>query len=287
LTRCSGVDIAAPGPIESRENRPSLPKHKLSEFARMTGPVAPPIRISVVVPIYNEEPNIGRLLAEVQPVLEGLGTSWEVVAVDDGSRDASLRLLTEAQAARPWLRVVCFDQNRGQTAAFLAGFRAARGEILVTMDADLQNDPKDIPKLLERMPEYDVVCGFRAKRDDPLRKRWASKIANAVRRWVLKDNIRDTGCSLKAFRRECADCVPPFNGMHRFFPILMAAQGFRVTQVEVGHRPREAGASKYGTLDRLVRSLPDMFAVRWMNRRRLRLDARDGGGAGADGGSAA
>ncbi len=120
-----------------------------------------------------------------------------------------------------------------------------------------------------------MACGVRAKRNDPVQKRWGSKLANGFRRWVLKDDIRDTGCSLKAFRRECAECVPAFNGMHRFFPILMAAAGWRVTQVDVAHRPREAGASKYGTFDRLVKSLPDLFAVRWMNRRRVRLDAKE------------
>ena len=232
-------------------------------------------RVSVVVPIYNEEPNIQPLLSELQQTLDGLGDAYEVVAVDDGSADASARLLTEAKGGRPWLRVLRFAENRGQTAAFLAGFRAARGGIIVTIDADLQNDPKDIPGLLDLMRDHDVVCGVRAKRDDPVQKRWGSRIANAFRRWVLKDNIKDTGCSLKAFRRECTECVPPYNGMHRFLPILMGAQGYRIAQVNVNHRPREAGTSKYGTFDRLVRSLPDLFAVRWMNRRRLNLEARE------------
>jgi len=246
----------------------------------MSDDVAEAPRISVVVPIYNEEPNIHPLVAELQQALDGLGQSYEVVAVDDGSADDSARLLVEAQADRPWLRVVRFSENRGQTAAFLAGFRAARGEILVTIDADLQNDPADIPKLLDLMEENDVVCGVRAKRDDPIQKRWGSKIANAFRRWMLKDRIKDTGCSLKAFRRECTECVPPYNGMHRFLPILMGAQGYRIAQVDVNHRPREAGVSKYGTFDRLVRSLPDLFAVRWMNKRRLNLAADEVGSRG-------
>ena len=235
-----------------------------------TGP-----RVSVVVPIYNEEPNIDGLLRELQEVLDAIGGRYEVVAVDDGSSDASLRLLTEGKIGRPWLRVLTFGENRGQTAAFLAGFSAARGEVIVTIDADLQNDPRDIPKLLALMGDHDVVCGVRAKRDDPIQKRWGSKLANSFRRWLLKDSIKDTGCSLKAFRRACVACVPPFNGMHRFFPILMGAQGHRVTQVDVNHRPREAGVSKYGTFDRLVRSLPDLFAVRWMNKRRLNLAASE------------
>jgi len=232
-------------------------------------------RISVVVPIYNEEPNIAPLLEELQRVLDSIGGAFEVVAVDDGSSDASADLLAKAKEDRPWLRVLKFPENRGQTAAFLAGFRAAKGDVIVTIDADLQNDPADIPKLLELMADHDVVCGVRAKRDDPLQKRWGSRLANGFRRWVLKDNIKDTGCSLKAFRRECTECVPPYNGMHRFFPILMGARGYRVAQVDVNHRPREAGVSKYGTFDRLVRSLPDLFAVRWMNKRRLDLDARE------------
>ncbi len=243
-------------------------------------------RLSVVAPSYKEEPNIGRLLGELQAALDGTGESYEVVAVDDGSKDGSRRLLAEAQAGRPWLRALAFASNRGQTAAFLAGFQAARGDILVTIDADLQNDPKDIPKLLALMADHDVVCGVRAKRDDPVQKRWGSKLANAFRRWVLKDDIKDTGCSLKAFRRECAACVPPYNGMHRFFPILMGAQGYRIAQVDVNHRPREAGVSKYGTFDRLVRSLPDLFAVRWMNKRRLDLKAEELGAKEPEGGVA-
>lgn len=232
-------------------------------------------KLSLVVPVFNEEPNIAPLLEQVGAVLTGMGEPFEVVAVDDGSGDASARLLQEAAAVRPWLRVLRFPENRGQTAAFLAGFRAARGDVLVTIDADLQNDPDDIPALVRLVGEWDVVCGVRAKRNDPVQKRWGSRLANGFRRWVLKDDIRDTGCSLKAFRRECAECVPAFNGMHRFFPILMGACGWRVAQVEVAHRPREAGVSKYGTFDRLAKSLPDLFAVRWMNRRRLRLDAEE------------
>ena len=234
-------------------------------------------RVSVVVPIYNEEPNISPLLEQLHEVLETVGGGYEVVAVDDGSKDASARLLAEAMAERPWLRLIRLPENRGQTAAFLIGFGAARGEIIVTIDADLQNDPHDIPKLLERIGEYDVVCGVRAKRDDPIQKRLGSKLANAFRRWVLKDTIKDTGCSLKAFRRECVECIPPFNGMHRFLPILMGAQGYRIAQVDVNHRPREAGVSKYGTFDRLVRTLPDLFAVRWMIKRRLNLTAEEVG----------
>lgn len=243
----------------------------------MNSPSPDTPRVSVVVPIYNEEPNIAPLLAQLHDALEGVGCAYEVVAVDDGSKDASARLLTEAMAERPWLRVIRLPENRGQTAAFLIGFAAACGEILVTIDADLQNDPRDIPKLVELIGEYDVVCGVRAKRDDPVQKRVGSKIANAFRRWVLKDAIKDTGCSLKAFRRECVACVPPYNGMHRFFPILMGAAGYRIAQVDVNHRPREAGVSKYGTFDRLVRTLPDLFAVRWMIKRRLKLDAEEVG----------
>jgi glycosyltransferase involved in cell wall biosynthesis len=238
--------------------------------------------ISVVVPIYNEEPNISRLLEQLQRVLDRFGRRYEVVAVDDGSVDASRRLLADAMSGRPWLRVLAFGENRGQTAAFLAGFRAARGDVVVTIDADLQNDPEDIPTLVDLIGRYDVACGVRSKRDDPIQKRWGSKIANAFRRWMLKDNIKDTGCSLKAFRRECVDSIPSFNGMHRFFPILMAAHGYTVTQTDVNHRPREAGISKYGTLDRLVKSLPDLFAVRWMSRRRLSLVAEELGQPSAD-----
>jgi glycosyltransferase involved in cell wall biosynthesis len=172
----------------------------------------------------------------------------------------------------PRIRLIQFGHNHGQSAAFAAGFKAARGKIFVTLDADLQNNPADIPLLLEMMRDYDVVCGWRHKRNDPWIKKVSSRIGNAVRNKLSEEEIADTGCSLKAFRRECFDNVKLFKGMHRFFPTLMKMEGFRVTQVKVSHHPRLHGESKYNIRNRLFSSFQDLLAIRWMKKRRINYD---------------
>jgi glycosyltransferase involved in cell wall biosynthesis len=167
------------------------------------------------------------------------------------------------------VRVVVFEKNAGQTAAMDAGLRAARGEILVTLDADLQNDPHDIPLLLAEIGRFDVVVGYRAIRQDSLVKRITSKVGNGVRNWLTRERIRDTGCSLKAFRREAVARLKLYKGMHRFLPTLCKMEGFTVTEVKVNHRPRVHGKTKYGVFDRLRATVPDVLAVRWMQSRVL------------------
>ena len=227
------------------------------------------IDLSVVIPIYNERENLAPLEEKLNENLLKLDLSYEVVLVDDGSLDGSDELIRTLQKHNPHLRLIRFAKNFGQSAAFVAGFRAARGRIIVTMDADLQNDPADIPLLLNKIEEFDVVCGWRHKRNDPWIKKVSSKIANSVRNRLSDETIADTGCSLKAFRRECFDNIILFNGMHRFFPTLMKMEGFRVTEVKVSHHPRLHGKSKYNIRNRLWSSLKDLLAVRWLKKRRM------------------
>lgn len=202
-------------------------------------------------------------------MLRALGVTHEVLFVDDGSTDGSGAVLSDLRSRHPEIRVLRARRNSGQSAAMIAGFRAARGAIIVTLDADRQNDPADIPALLERLPEYDAAAGYRAHREDGLIRRISSRVGNAIRNAVSGDDIIDTGCTLKAFRRECLADLPGFNGMHRFLPTLVRMAGFRVCQVPVNHRPRVAGRSKYGIANRLLPTLGDLLAVRWMKHRRV------------------
>lgn len=234
---------------------------------------APAVAVSVVVPIYNEQDNIGPLYGEIVPVMESLGRSFEIVLVDDGSTDDSRLRLRALRAADPRVRVVGLARNAGQTAAMAAGFEAARGGIVVTLDADLQNDPRDIPLLLDRLEGHDAAVGYRADRHDTWIRRISSVIANRVRNALSEDDIIDTGCSLKAYRRAALAQVSLYDGMHRFLPTLLRMEGFDVCQVKVGHRPRLAGRSKYNIRNRLLPSFLDLLAVRWMKRRRLRYQA--------------
>ena len=192
-------------------------------------PTKSSLDLSVVIPIYNERENLVPLEEKLNETLSSLDLDYEIVLVDDGSQDGSGDMIGKLQQHNPHLRLIRFSENFGQSAAFMAGFRAARGRIIITMDADLQNDPADIPLLLEKTGEFDVVCGWRHERNDPWIKKISSKIANAVRNKLSQETIADTGCSLKAFRRECFDPLILFNGMHRFFPTLMKMEGFTVT----------------------------------------------------------
>jgi glycosyltransferase involved in cell wall biosynthesis len=225
--------------------------------------------LSVVIPIYNERENLVSLEEKLNETLPKLDLNYEIVLVDDGSLDGSEELIRTLKKQNPHLRLIRFAKNFGQSAAFVAGFRASRGRIIVTMDADLQNDPADIPALLEKIEEFDVVCGWRHKRNDPWIKKISSKIANAVRNQLSDETIADTGCSLKAFRKECFDNIILFNGMHRFFPTLIKMEGYSVTQVKVSHHSRLHGKSKYNIRNRLWSSLKDLFGVRWLQKRRL------------------
>jgi dolichol-phosphate mannosyltransferase len=227
--------------------------------------------LSVVFPVYNEEENIPILLREIAAALEGRGWTYEIVAVDDGSTDRSLEVLRANRERYPMLRVLSFGKNSGQTAALDAAWHAAEGHLVVSLDADLQNDPADIPAMLQKLEETksDMVIGVRVNRQDTWSRKMQSKIGNGVRNWITGDQITDTGCSLKLVKREAIDRVRLFTGMHRFLPTLVRYAGYRVIEMPVNHRQRRFGTSKYGAMNRAFRGLADCFAVRWMGKRML------------------
>lgn len=226
--------------------------------------------LTVVVPIFNEVENVVPLADELAAVFGAMGIMWEVICVDDGSTDGSFAELQKLSERDPRFRILRSTKNHGQSAALWSGFQVVRGRFVATIDADLQNDPHDFPRLLAEMDSTDMAVGERKKRKDGISKRWASRFANGFRRWLLKDGIPDTGCSLKLFRREVVASFVPFRGMHRFMPALALQAGFRVVSIPVGHRDRRFGVSKYGIGNRLVWPFADCLAVWWMSRRLVR-----------------
>ena len=231
--------------------------------------------VSVVVPAYNEEECIAACVDEVAAVMRAHGRPFEIVVVDDGSTDSTRAILREKKADVPELVVLGFRGNHGQSAAFEAGFHNARGDVVVTMDADLQNDPDDIPRLLALVGEWDMVNGYRAERHDSFVRRASSRIANWVRNRLTHESIRDVGCSLRAMKAECVRDIKLYRGMHRFLPTLIRLDGWTITEVPVNHRPRRAGTAKYGIGNRLFRGLRDLFAVRWMRSRWMRYEIEE------------
>jgi dolichol-phosphate mannosyltransferase len=228
----------------------------------------PPI-VSVIVPVFNEEDNISILQKELEGALASI--NHEIIFVDDGSTDRTAERIERS----PAVRVLRFEKNTGQSAAMYAGLNAARGATLVLIDGDLQNDPADIPRLIAEIScGADLVCGYREKRKDTRLKLLTSWIANFVRSRFTKDGVRDTGCSLKAMRRECVGALVPFKGMHRFIPALIKGAGYRLVEVPVNHRPRRFGQSKYGLRNRALRATIDMFGVRWLLSRQANYKLR-------------
>ncbi|PYL44769.1 MAG: glycosyltransferase [Verrucomicrobia bacterium] len=226
--------------------------------------------VSVVVPLYNEEQSVAMLQRELADALTGL--DYEIIFVDDGSQDKTGARI----AANPRTRVLHFEKNAGQSAAIFAGLQAVRSEVAVLIDGDLQNDPADIPRLLAEISRgADLVCGYRARRKDTLLKRITSRVANFVRSRFTRDGVRDTGCTLKAMRRDCIGALVPFKGMHRFIPALVKGAGYRLVEIPVNHRPRRFGQSKYNLGNRALRATVDMFGVRWLLSRRLNYQVRD------------
>jgi glycosyltransferase involved in cell wall biosynthesis len=225
-------------------------------------------KLSVVIPLFNEEENVAVLAGELARALDPLALPYEILWVDDGSTDGSLERLRALAAADPRARLLRHRRNAGQSAALASGFRAARGEIIATLDADLQNDPADLPRLLARLAEgYDVVSGVRVDRRDTRIRRISSRIANAVRNWATDESVTDVGCSLRVYRARFLAHLPMFGGMHRFLPTLVRWNGARLAEIPVHHRPRLHGVAKYGIGNRLFRALADLFAVRWMGKR--------------------
>jgi dolichol-phosphate mannosyltransferase len=233
--------------------------------------------LSVVVPAFNEAGNVGRLVDETAAALRGR-IPFEMVFVDDGSKDGTLAELRDAQRRHPELRVLSHERQSGQSTAIRTGVKAARGAWIATLDGDGQNDPADIPKLLaERAARPDVKCfaGWRVTRRDDAGKRFSSKVANAVRSRLLRDATPDTGCGLKLFEREAFLELPYFDHMHRYIPALMQRSGWATVSVPVGHRPRGAGASKYTNFGRLLVAFADLRGVAWLIRRSRRTAVRE------------
>ena len=230
--------------------------------------------LSVVVPVYDEEDSLEPLHRELDAALASLPGEAEWIFVDDGSRDGSLAVLRRLEQKDPRLRVVALGRNRGQSAALEAGFRAARGGVIATLDADLQNDPRDIPRLLALLDGADVVNGVRVDRRDTMARVLASRVANAVRNWATRENVTDVGCSLRVMRSDFAKRVKLRRGMHRFLPTLLRLEGARILETPVAHRSRRYGHSKYGIWDRLFVGVADLLAVRAMQRQARRSRAR-------------
>jgi dolichol-phosphate mannosyltransferase len=230
------------------------------------------MELSVVVPVHNEEDNIQPLIAEIDQSLVNFGV-FEIVFVDDGSTDGTLRQLRRLQAENPRLRVLHHRRCCGQSTALVTGIRAARGRVVATLDGDGQNNPMDIPRLFSIWKELEqdgtsvMIAGFRKSRKDTGWRRFSSKVANAVRGFLLKDHTPDTGCGLKLFPRELFLSLPYFDHMHRFLPALVQRNGGQVISVEVSHRPRLSGTSKYGTWHRLWVGIWDLLGVMWLQNR--------------------
>lgn len=231
--------------------------------------------LSFVVPCHNEEGNLRPLIAAIRDSVEPLKVSYEIVLTDDRSTDGTWQLLNEFAAADKRVRGLRFARNAGQSAAMWAGMKAARGRYIITLDADLQNDPRDVPKFVEALKNFDCVCGTRVEarsQGDGFVRIASSRIANWVRNKLSGETISDAGCCFRAFKRECVADLKFFKGMHRFLPTLFKIEGFTVTEIPIRHNPRGAGQTHYGIWNRLFASFYDLLAVRWMKKRMFRYE---------------
>ena len=226
--------------------------------------------IAVIVPVYNEEDNVLPMAREVSDAMKNAGRTYELVFVDDASTDGTWKKIEEASRQFPGVRGLRHAVNSGQSAALWTGIQASTSDIIATLDGDLQNDPADIPQMLPSLAKADFVCGVRAKRRDTFVRRSSSKIARWARRSALKVDFCDTGCAMRVFKRSALAGVFPFNGFHRFLPVLVHGNGVSTLEVPVNHRPRVAGVSKYGVWNRVWRGIYDLIALSWFQKRRLR-----------------
>jgi glycosyltransferase involved in cell wall biosynthesis len=226
--------------------------------------------ISVVIPVRNEERSVALLVDELDSALQPLGHEWEAIFVDDGSTDGTYAALTRLHAARDDVRVVRLRRNFGKAAALGAGFAQARGDVIVTLDGDLQDDPAEIPHLLAKLDEgFDLVSGWKTRRRDPLRRRMLSRVFNTVTRWISGVRLHDMNCGLKAYRVEVVRGLRLYGELHRFIPVLAHYRGFRIAELPVNHRPREHGRSRYG-VERYLRGFLDLLTVSFIGRYRHR-----------------
>ncbi len=258
------IDCVGDGPMESTSTDDCKESQDIASTHRDADVVAP--RVSLITPIFNEQESIARLVLALREVMDGLALPYEVIAIDDGSEDDSLSSLLAAASEWPELRVVEFRRNYGQTAAIMAGIDEAQGEVIVAIDADLQNDPSDIPRLLTLIDEgFDVVSGWRKRRQDESSRMFVSRMANRIISRVSGVTLHDFGCTLKAYRRSVLDGMRLYGEMHRFVPIYASWEGAKVTELEVLHHPRTAGQSKYG-MGRILKVLLDLMVVLFFSR---------------------
>ena len=225
--------------------------------------------IAIVVPVYNEDGNVLPLADELVGAMQPLGRTYELIFVDDASTDATWEKIRAAQQQHGCVRGLRHERNAGQSAALWTGLMAAASPVLVTLDGDRQNDPADLPRLLAELRDVDFVCGVRGKRQDNWLRRVSTKVARAARARALKVDFADTGCAFRAFKRGALDGVFPFNGVHRFLPVLVHANGASTKEIPIGHRARVSGVSKYGMWNRLGRGIYDLIAISWYQKRRL------------------
>ena len=219
------------------------------------------MKVSIIIPFYNEEENVDAVLEEARRT----NPEAEIIAVNDGSHDRTEAIIRQ----HPDVRLISLARRLGQSAALYTGLKAAKGEICVMMDGDGQSDPADIPSLVSAIDRADLVCGYRRIRQDTWSRRIASRVANFIRRMVLHDGVRDTGCTLKAMKRTDLRLLVPFNGLHRFIPVFFNHAGLRIVEVPVNHRPRKGGKTKYSNLERALRGFFDLMGVRWLLARRI------------------
>jgi glycosyltransferase involved in cell wall biosynthesis len=239
--------------------------------------MAEEIFLSLVIPCYNEQENVDVLLTRVESALAVLNKPFEVILVDDGSTDDTPKLLAAGMAKYPWLRVLRMAHNGGQSAAFEAGFETARGQIIATIDADLQNDPEEIPRLIPLLDEQkvDMITGWRKDRQDTNFRKWQSRQANRIRNWVTEETVVDSASSLKVYRAHAVKGMKLFRGAHRYFPTLVKMRGYTVFETPVKHSPRHAGTAKYGFGNRAFVGIYDLIGVRWLKKRYLRYQATE------------
>src|SRR4051794_3752693 len=225
--------------------------------------------LSLVIPAYNEQESVPTLLQRVEASLARVGKPFEVILIDDGSTDDTPRLLADAMKTRPWLRVLRMKKNGGQSAAFEAGFEAARGDVIATIDADLQNDPEEIPRLLPLLQGVDMITGWRKDRQDTGFRKWQSRQANRIRNWITGETVQDSASSLKIYKAHAIKGMKLFRGAHRYFPTLVKLRGYAVREEPVKHSHRFAGTAKYGFANRAFVGIVDLFGVRWLKKRYL------------------
>lgn len=236
--------------------------------------MAKPPAFSIVIPVYNEEASLPLLQERLHKAMSLASAEYEAIYVDDGSSDTSCWVLKDLKKEFPQIRIISFSENKGQSAALYAGFRAAIGQRIITLDADGQNPPEEIARLLPYIGEYDFITGVRKKRSDSFARKIDSHVARFFRWLILRDTTRDTGCSLRVFKRDIAGAVPFFVNFHRFFPFLVRQLGFSVMEVEVSHDQRIAGRSKYGTLKRLRQGIADLLGLLWLARRLIKYEVK-------------